>query len=147
MSEAACHSQGGTYFPNAADCSTLKSCVASMKQDAASDNLPLFEDYLDASPSIADTTDYEECGRARNYFGFDENFINDQAICDDIDQLKYSKSFKFLEDMYGSNGSSSSGSSGSSGCDTPAAAPVTAANLPEATPLTAFELSDIDRCT
>ena len=146
MSEAACHSQGGTYCPNAADCSVLKTCVATMKAEASSNNLPMFVDYLGASPSISDATDNDECGRARNYFGFDENFINDQAICDDIEQLKHSKSFKFLEDMYGSGGSSSSSSS-SSGCSEPAAAPVTAANLPEATPLSTFDLADIDRCT
>ena len=52
-------------------------------------------------PSIDDPTDYDQCGRARAYFGFAENFINDDAVCEDVEQLKHVKDFDFLQELFG----------------------------------------------
>jgi hypothetical protein len=41
-----------------------------------------------------------ECGRAREYFGFDEYFINDEHICRDINQFRNTRDFEFLEEFF-----------------------------------------------
>ena len=83
-----------------------------------SENLPAFLAYLDEAPLIADATNHESCARARNYFGFEDFYINDDGICGDIEQLKLSKNFDFLEEFFnqGSGGSDSDGD----GCPDPA---------------------------
>ena len=48
--------------------------------------------------------------RARQYFGYDESFLNDQAICDEIDELRFSKDFTFLDEFFSSEGGASGGS-------------------------------------
>ena len=115
LDEAACAAQGGTFCRNADDCSTLKDCVADNIIDAQNMDLFAYEQYLNASSSISD------CGKLRNYFGFDEFFINEEAICEDVDQLKYSKDFDFLNEFFGQG--SAGGSGGGDPTDIPPAPP------------------------
>ena len=49
---------------------------------------------------MTDTTDRTQCGRVRGYFGFDELFINDEQVCEDIEQFKYTKDFDFLNEFF-----------------------------------------------
>ena len=115
LDEAACAAQGGTFCRNADDCSTLKDCVADNIIEAQNMDLFAYEQYLNASSSISD------CGKLRNYFGFDEFFINEEAICEDVDQLKYSKDFDFLNEFFGQG--SDGGSGGGDPTDIPPAPP------------------------
>ena len=57
--------------------------------------------YLETAPVIDDPTDYDQCGSTREFFGFDAGFINDQQICDDVEQLRFSRDFSFLETFTG----------------------------------------------
>ncbi|CAB9498733.1 expressed unknown protein [Seminavis robusta] len=101
INKEACDAQGGTWCPTPVNCNVLKTCVADLisQAGAAADNTPAFLQYLDAAPKIADVTDLQQCGRARAYFGFDELFVNDAQICDDIKQLKYTVDFTFLDEF------------------------------------------------
>jgi hypothetical protein len=72
-----------------------------MTEEAKLEKRDPFVIYLEGSPNITDTTNHVECGNARKYFGFDENFINDKQICEDIEQLKYSRDFDFLQAFFG----------------------------------------------
>ena len=94
------------------DCSELTTCVDNLKADAVAENLPAFLAYLDDAPNVTDATSQEQCGRLRNYFGFDEFFINDDGICGDIEQLKLSSNFDFLEEFFNQGSDSSSGGDG-----------------------------------
>jgi hypothetical protein len=53
-----------------------------------------------------DPTDPNACGRAREYFGFDANFVNDNQICTDVNQFKNTKDFEFLEEFFKQGGDS-----------------------------------------
>ena len=103
---------------NPTDCSVLRDCIADMKADAVAENLPAFKAYLDGAPNINHPTVHDECARARNYFGFEDFYINDDGICGDIEQLKLSKNFDFLEEFF--NQGSDSGGEGDDGCPDPA---------------------------
>jgi hypothetical protein len=91
--------------------------VKDYHQDAVDANSPAFVNYLETMPgweSLAkcdddescrnrekwDPTDPYACGRAREHFGFDANFIHDKRICEDINQFKNSRDFKFLEEFF-----------------------------------------------
>ena len=97
LSEAACHSQGGTYCYNSADCSDLRDCLADLKSQPQPEG---FLAYLNKAPAIDDTSSHEQCGRVRNYFGFDEMFVHDIAVCEDVEQLKYTKDFTFMDEFF-----------------------------------------------
>ena len=71
-----------------------------MKTDAPAEGLTAFAEDLATSPNITDTTDSYQCGQVRGYFGFAENFIHDEAICQDIEQLKFSRDFEFLQEFF-----------------------------------------------
>jgi hypothetical protein len=47
-----------------------------------------FSLYLASAPKLEDTDSFYECGRQREYSGFDEDYPDDQDICDEIDRLK-----------------------------------------------------------
>jgi hypothetical protein len=66
----------------------------------AEENQLAFANYLASSPTIGDAMNRNQCGKSREYFGFDELFINDEQICEDIEQLKYIKDFDFLNDFF-----------------------------------------------
>jgi hypothetical protein len=40
-----------------------------------------------------------ECGRAREYFGFDKDFVNDKQICRDIGQFQNTRDFEFIDEF------------------------------------------------
>ena len=70
-----------------------------MLTEAGAEKRRAFEKYLESAPNITDPTDRHQCGSTRGYFGFEENFINDAQICEDIEQLKYSRDFDFLDEF------------------------------------------------
>jgi hypothetical protein len=104
MGEAACRVQGGTFCP-VADCSDLKVCVARLRDH----NNRAFAQYVNASPNIGYPKDPFQCGRAREYFGFQENFINDEQICEDIEQLTLTRDFAILDTFFNQGDSGGGG--------------------------------------
>ena len=106
INQQACSAQGGTWCPAKLDCSVLKNCIDAMADQANAEDRLAFEQYLREAPDITDTTDVHECGSLRNYLGFDEFFINDAQICEDVEQLKFSRDFDFLDEFFkqGSDG-------------------------------------------
>ena len=89
------------------DCSVLQTCISEYFTEAnATDGNQAYAQYLSSAPSISDPTVFQQCGETRNYFGFDDTFLNDNAICEDVYQMRYSRSFDFLEDFFGDSGSS-----------------------------------------
>lgn len=72
----------------------LKDCVEAEISYAQTNNLPTYQQYLNSSPSISNPHDDQVCGRARQYFGFQSNFIDDNAICEDVQQLRFSDDFQ-----------------------------------------------------
>jgi hypothetical protein len=80
----------GTWCPYPQDCTELVNCVEEYRTSSAVDGTdpsPLFNEYLQASPIVADPVDPAQCGGLRQYYGFNPLFINDRKICDDIDQV------------------------------------------------------------
>jgi hypothetical protein len=65
--------------------------------DARSRGDLLFEQYLESSPTLDDTASFFQCGRQREYFGFDEDTPDDQDICDELDRLKDTPDFHDFE--------------------------------------------------
>lgn len=99
IDEAACSSQGGTFCALPPDCTILRDCVQDYITEAGESSV--FGTYLKAAPEIKNPNDLRDCGRAREYFGFEESFINDKQICEDVKQLQYTKDFEFLNDFFG----------------------------------------------
>ncbi|CAB9525265.1 TECPR [Seminavis robusta] len=99
MSVEACDAQGGTWCPQPSDCGVLMTCIQNEINDASSS--VAYKEYLRLAPNVAITTDSIQCGRARQYFGYDARFLNDQAICDDIHELRLSKDFSFMDEFLG----------------------------------------------
>ena len=83
------------------DCSELKTCISDLINEADNPDTLAYKQYLESAPVITDPADFQQCGEVRNYFGFDEMFLNDYAVCEDVSQLRYSRSFEFLKDFFG----------------------------------------------
>ena len=39
--------------------------------------------------------------QVREYLGFDDTFVNDRQICEDLVQLRHSRDFSFIDEFYG----------------------------------------------
>ena len=100
ISSEACDAQGGTWCPAAVDCSALQSCIATEESWASENEYFAYLQYLEESPAIEDPSDSIQCGKTREYFGFDEYFVNDGQICDDIEQLRYTRDFAFMDEFF-----------------------------------------------
>lgn len=101
MSVEACAAHGGTWCANPVDCQDLQLCIEEYKTSAEENNQMSFLEYLESAPAIEDFTDPKQCGKTREYFGFDDSFSNDKQICEDILQLQYARDFSFLDDFFG----------------------------------------------
>jgi hypothetical protein len=106
MSEESCGVMGGTFCAET-DCTDLQVCV----DDYRGSENRAFAGYVNTSPNITDVTDPFECGRAREYFGFQDNFINDLQICEDIGQLALTKDFEILNEFFNQGSSGPPGES------------------------------------
>jgi hypothetical protein len=119
LSDEACKAHGGTFCP-VSNCTDLQVCVEDYHDEAVNDKKTAFANYLESMPGGEylscdtdkscekwDPIDPFACGRAREYFGFDTNFINDKQICEDISQFRNTRDFQFLEEFFkqGSDGS------------------------------------------
>mmetsp|Transcript_84099 Transcript_84099/g.126082 ORF Transcript_84099/g.126082 Transcript_84099/m.126082 type:complete len:1454 (+) Transcript_84099:272-4633(+) len=125
MSEESCDVYGGTWCPQPTDCSILQTCIANFLMTAQSESrLQAFAMYLSAAPRITDPTNSDQCGETREYFGFDPDFINDVQICDDIEQLRFSRDFTFLEEFLGEGEGSMTPPGDSPGLPEPPGVPV-----------------------
>jgi hypothetical protein len=82
------------------DCSDLEVCVGLYSEYAKEENLIGYAQYLEDYPTITNTTNSKQCGDAREYFGYDPDFLNDAHICDDIFQLRYTEDFDFLNEFF-----------------------------------------------
>ena len=85
-------------------------------QDALLQNKSTFANYLETMPgagylnpqkncslnscSELKVTDTAGCGRAREYFGFPESFVNDKQICIDILQFRNTRDFDFIDEFF-----------------------------------------------
>jgi hypothetical protein len=65
--------------------------------DAESRGDEAFALYLSSAPKLEDSDSIYECGRQREYFGFDEDHPDDQDICDELDRLKKTPDFEDFE--------------------------------------------------
>jgi hypothetical protein len=110
MSVASCDAHGGTWCPGKTDCEDLKDCIDLYSQEAVDENQMAFASYLKSAPNITTYTSMDECGRAREYFGFNSFFSNDKQICEDIAQLRFTRDFAFLDSFFGQGDSGSDGS-------------------------------------
>ena len=102
LSTEACDSYGGTWCPNPQDCTGLKECIAVYVERAKTPEHKnnAFAAYLEISPTIDDVTNAEQCGRAREYFGYSALYVNDNDICGNIEQFSYSRDLKFIEEFF-----------------------------------------------
>lgn len=100
MATQSCDSYGGTWCPNKVDCSMLRDCIDKYK-DESKEQYPSFYDYLDSSPAIQNPKDFKQCGRSRQYFGYDEYFSNDAQVCESIGQLQQMNDLSFIDEFYG----------------------------------------------
>jgi hypothetical protein len=103
INEDVCDASGGTYCA-VSDCTELMDCVGEMTISATDDNRTAFATYLKSSPNITNPVDPYECGRAREYFGFDESFVNDDQICEDVKQFTNTRDFAFLDEFFDQGG-------------------------------------------
>jgi hypothetical protein len=120
--DEACAIQGGTFCP-ITNSTVLKECVkADYDEVVVGETQPAFANYLSSMPRGAylscpdddesclsdskelNVTDSFGCGRAREYFGFDSDFINDKQICRDIKQFQSTRDFEFLEEFFDQSG-------------------------------------------
>ena len=143
MSEEACSVWGGTFCPNPTDCSVLQACIGDLSVEARTTS-PAYATYLEAAPNITDSTDYEQCAATRMFFGFDPDFINDIQICDDIEQLRFSRDFMFLATFTGQGTDLEPEPLVEPILETPEAAEQPEDNMPD--PVPRLELPPIDRC-
>jgi hypothetical protein len=63
--------------------------------DNPNENLALF-DFLEAAPEVNDPDNSYQCGQLREYYGFDEDYPIDDDICADINFLKNSDDYRFI---------------------------------------------------
>jgi hypothetical protein len=97
----------------------------------------------ESCPTPLDPLDTIGCGRAREYFGFDEYFVNDKNICEDIVQFQNSRDFKFLDNFF--NQGSSEGESNDPG-DVPLV-PQLVLTKPDAGKLSVYECGNCKKMT
>jgi hypothetical protein len=57
--------------------------------------------YLRDAPEIKNATDPNQCSLTREYFGVHPLMVNDRQVCDDMEQLRFSRDFSFLDEFYG----------------------------------------------
>ena len=76
-------------------------CINAQKAWAESENRPAFAVYLGDAPEIKDATNPNQCSGARQYFGVHPLMVNDRQVCDDMEQLRFTRDFSFLDEFYG----------------------------------------------
>jgi hypothetical protein len=89
----------GTFCENPIDCSYLKTCIEVAKTYAEDNNRTAFLIYLDSSNSINNATDRNQCGRAKEYFGFDQDDPDEVKICNEIQRLRDTQDFLALDEF------------------------------------------------
>ncbi|CAB9517870.1 expressed unknown protein [Seminavis robusta] len=98
MSNEACEAHGGTFCPEPSDCVELISCIAKEVTWAKQHKMAAYEYYLKEAPTnFTDTTSTKDCGLLRAFLGFDES---DKQICRDVEQLKHTRDFAFLDEFF-----------------------------------------------
>ena len=113
LDEGACNAYGGTFCRNPSSCDVLQECVEEYTQAAIDQELNSYQQFLEDSPEITDPTSFRECGNAREYFGYDKDFLDDERVCDDVWQMRMTEDFDFLDEFY--NQGSDGGVDGSCG--------------------------------
>lgn len=112
-SKEACDVCSGTWSPNPRDCSTsLKLCVDNATTTARDDNKTACLLHLEASPTVGAPTekDHEDqCGDAREHFGFDRDFPGDDQMCEEIERLRCMRDLERLDVFANSAGSTDPG--------------------------------------
>ena len=63
INKEACDAQGGTWCPAKSNCDALKSCIASLTEEADAEKRLAFVKYLQEGPPIEDSEDRHQCGR------------------------------------------------------------------------------------
>jgi len=113
-------------------------CVAAELADSANARYPAYIEYLTLAPGISNPFNGGQCGMAREYFGYDENQVNDAEICEGIPQLKTSRDLSFLDDFF-AQGTPDPGPGGGGSIGDGAAWGIQKIEVP------ALKLSEVDR--
>lgn len=67
----------------------------------------VFSGYLNDAPTVNDPKDFFECGRLREYFGFDADYPIDEDITAELERLQCIPDFEDFEDLVRDGGSDS----------------------------------------
>jgi hypothetical protein len=100
----ACKVYDGVWCRNPRNCDDLVACTRSREfgnntLDGNTTVSTAFEFYIKASPEPRDPTNANQCGRLREYFGFDFDYPDDTVICEEVDRLESSQDFTDLDGL------------------------------------------------
>jgi hypothetical protein len=110
ISTESCGVYGGKWCPNPQNCAALQDCVASYIGAAdAVNETGAYITFLKSSSNITNPTDAFSCGRAREYFGFEAKFPNDDQICEDVNELRNTRDLEILEGFFSASGGPGNG--------------------------------------
>ena len=87
LSPEACSSANGQWFKN--PCYTLQRCIA----DRPTKDDPYFNDQFEVwvqneDMDIFNPFDQEQCSQTRVALGYDENYLDDKAVCETFHEYK-----------------------------------------------------------
>ncbi|CAB9511352.1 expressed unknown protein [Seminavis robusta] len=105
FSQESCSAYSGKFCAYHRDCSTLKTCVAEEVKWATGKKKQAYLAYVSEAPELEDTGDADQCGQVRVYFGFEEDFPDDEEICEDVQFLREKTEFNNLDSFLGSGSS------------------------------------------
>ena len=87
LSPEPCSSANGLWFRN--PCYTLQECIADRPAKEDPDFNEQFEDWVqDEELDIYNTHDQEQCSQTRVALGYDENYLDDKAVCETFKEIK-----------------------------------------------------------
>ncbi|CAB9513303.1 expressed unknown protein [Seminavis robusta] len=106
LSEEACSAHGGFWCQSPANCEVLQECVDDQIAKAEQNGFLPYAAFLKGG-LIKNPHDAHDCGRSREYFGFDETYNNDADVCENVIQLRNTRNFEDLDNFFnqGSKGS------------------------------------------
>ena len=85
----------GTWCSKNRDCTALVDCIdTELKEVTQEKTRPAFLAYLDGAPKLDQSKDEDDdpskCGTVRTYFEYDEDYPDDDRICEEVKDLKVS---------------------------------------------------------
>jgi hypothetical protein len=102
INEEACKVYDGVWCRNPRNCNVLNDCIKNLEFSSpmgSENKTSAFELYVRASPKIRNIDNPTQCGKLREYFGFDFDYLEDQDICDELERLKSDPDFSDLDGL------------------------------------------------